>query len=437
MGKDNFIWWQGVVEDVDDPLFLGRCRVRVLGTHTEEKSDKGIKTEDLPWAYPIQPITSAAISGMGFSPSGVVPGTWVIGFFRDGENAQEPIMIGSIGGIPEKTADRETGFNDPRDDGDLALDPRGNMLAKGYKIQKYPDDGSGAVLVNSDKGKSYPKDFLINEPDTNRLARNEEDVPDVTKEGYIDKTIVEIKRRPLGGGSPGLLDVDVPTADCTAEPVRASIPEDIKTTSKKSEGGKWTETKTPYDAKYPHNNVHESESGHTFEIDDTPNKERLHKYHRSGTFEEIHPNGDRVLKVVRNDFTVILKNECVHIDGWTNVTMDKGCKILVNKDKQKKGEGNDPEPAGDCHFDIHIGENANVNVDVKKGNVNTVLGEGDMNLELTKGDFRTHINGDFDAYITGDYKVRVDGELQVQTGKNQYYNATNDIHFNDAAHQSR
>ena len=39
-GKDGYIWWHGVVEDRKDPLFLGRCRVRILGWHTENKTGK-------------------------------------------------------------------------------------------------------------------------------------------------------------------------------------------------------------------------------------------------------------------------------------------------------------------------------------------------------------------------------------------------------------
>ena len=78
MGKDGFIWWQGVVEDRHDPLFLGRCRIRILGWHTKDKSQ--IPTESLPWAFPVQPITSAAQTGVGISPTGPVEGTWVVGF---------------------------------------------------------------------------------------------------------------------------------------------------------------------------------------------------------------------------------------------------------------------------------------------------------------------------------------------------------------------
>tara|TARA_R100001594_G_scaffold60214_1_gene94173 strand:+ start:749 stop:1972 length:1224 start_codon:yes stop_codon:yes gene_type:complete len=397
MGKDGFVWWQGVVEDVDDPLMLGRCRVRCLGWHTDDKSL--IKTEDLPWAYPIQPITSAAMSGMGFSPTGLVPGSWVVGFFRDGENAQEPVMMGSIGGIPEEAPDNETGFNDPRDEEKRKKDPKGNMIGKGQKKQIYYKDGRGAIIVNNEKGESYPKAWAVEEPDTNRLARNEK----------IDETIVQLKKDNL--------DKDVPTSDITCESVKAGITK--KSTASKSEAGKWTEPKTAYDVKYPHNHVYESESGHTFEVDDTPNRERLHKYHRTGTFEEIHPNGDRVIKVVRNDYTVILKNECIHIDGWTNVTMDKACKIFVNADKE---DGN--------HLDIHVGNKANLNIEVNEGEINTKIGKGDMNVELADGSFYTHVNGDFEHYVSGDYNLRVDGQLRTQSGKNTYMNAGPDIHLN-------
>ncbi len=111
-GKDGFVWWNGVVEDRKDPLFLGRCRVRILGWHTADKSE--LPTENLPWAFPIMPITSASQSGAGEAPVGPVEGTWVMGFYRDGELAQEPVMMGTMHGIPENYAKINTGFNDSR-----------------------------------------------------------------------------------------------------------------------------------------------------------------------------------------------------------------------------------------------------------------------------------------------------------------------------------
>lgn len=91
----------GVIENRDDPLKLGRCQVRVVGLHTDDKN--ALPTKDLPWAFPMQPVTSAAINGIGWSPTGPVPGTWVVIMFQDKDN-QMPIMLGSLGGIPQSKA---------------------------------------------------------------------------------------------------------------------------------------------------------------------------------------------------------------------------------------------------------------------------------------------------------------------------------------------
>jgi hypothetical protein len=88
----------GVVEDRLDPLMLGRCRVRVVGKHTENKEE--LPTDMLPWAYPVMPINNASMNGIGWSPTGVVTGTWVVIIFVD-EYEQQPLMLGSVGGIPQ------------------------------------------------------------------------------------------------------------------------------------------------------------------------------------------------------------------------------------------------------------------------------------------------------------------------------------------------
>ena len=80
-----------------DPLHLGRCRCRVIGIHTDSKAD--LPTDSLPWATPIQPITSAAMSGIGHAPVGPVEGTWVVIQFLD-DAQQYPVITGTIAGIP-------------------------------------------------------------------------------------------------------------------------------------------------------------------------------------------------------------------------------------------------------------------------------------------------------------------------------------------------
>ena len=88
--------------------------------------------------------------------------------------------------------------------------------------------------------------------------------------------------------------------------------------------GEWREPQpdTLYGAVYPYNHVHLSESGHLIEVDDTPNNERLHRYHRTGTYEEIGSLGQRVIKVVNENFHMGLNNDYTSIRGskYLNIT---------------------------------------------------------------------------------------------------------------------
>jgi predicted chitinase len=113
----SLMFHTGVVESRDDPLRLGRCKVRVVGVHTEDISL--LPTEDLPWAFPMQPINSAAMNGIGYSPVGPVPGTWVIIAFQD-EAKQFPIMMGTIGGVPQESLYGQIDI----DDGNINLQPK-------------------------------------------------------------------------------------------------------------------------------------------------------------------------------------------------------------------------------------------------------------------------------------------------------------------------
>lgn len=84
----------GIVEDRDDPLKLGRCRVRVAGLHTHDTSI--LPTTDLPWAMIVQPITGS-INTAGLAP---IEGTQVIVSFMDSD-CQIPVVFGVIPSIPQ------------------------------------------------------------------------------------------------------------------------------------------------------------------------------------------------------------------------------------------------------------------------------------------------------------------------------------------------
>ena len=85
IGHDGFIWWIGKVVDLDDPLSIGRCRVRIFGYHGEERD---VPNSDLPWAVAIHPVNTPNFYG---TPR---VGDFVFGFFLDATSAQEPAMLG-------------------------------------------------------------------------------------------------------------------------------------------------------------------------------------------------------------------------------------------------------------------------------------------------------------------------------------------------------
>ena len=101
-GMNGYVWWIGVVENVFDPLKLGRLQVRIIGWHTDDLN--AIPSDSLPWAQTVLPLsdTNRSIDAM--------PGDWVTGFFLDGANGQKPIVTGSLNGITPPT-DNTTGFS--------------------------------------------------------------------------------------------------------------------------------------------------------------------------------------------------------------------------------------------------------------------------------------------------------------------------------------
>jgi hypothetical protein len=112
MREDSFVegkmtWFTGVIEDILDPEVLGRVRVRCFGYHTENKTLVG--SEDLPWATVSMPATQAGVEGIG-QMHGLLPGSWVVGLFRDGPSAQDPLILGVISSQTTELRDQTLGF---------------------------------------------------------------------------------------------------------------------------------------------------------------------------------------------------------------------------------------------------------------------------------------------------------------------------------------
>ena len=89
------------VRDLMDPLYSGRVKVRIYGHQDDEET---IKDDHLPWALPMQPVTSAATGKVGSAPLGLVVGSRVVICFMDNDTAEQyPIIMGSFsrGALPK------------------------------------------------------------------------------------------------------------------------------------------------------------------------------------------------------------------------------------------------------------------------------------------------------------------------------------------------
>jgi hypothetical protein len=93
-------------------------------------------------------------------------------------------------------------------------------------------------------------------------------------------------------------------------------------------------------SQYPYNHVRETESGHVFEVDDTPGQERLHTYHKAGTFDEIHPDGTKVTKIVGEDYEISLKGKNMFVKGDLNLTVEGDMTVNVKGDYYEDITGN-------------------------------------------------------------------------------------------------
>jgi hypothetical protein len=93
----------------------------------------------------------------------------------------------------------------------------------------------------------------------------------------------------------------------------------------------WTEPESTVGV-FPYNNVTQTESGHSLQFDDTPEKERIRLQHRAGTFIDMHPNGDEVHKVFGDGYEITIKNKNVLIKGRCNITVDGDCNMKVGGD---------------------------------------------------------------------------------------------------------
>jgi hypothetical protein len=94
------------------------------------------------------------------------------------------------------------------------------------------------------------------------------------------------------------------------------------------------EKPTEYAAKYPYNKTITTESGHVLELDDTPRAERIHIYHKSGSYVEIFPDGSIVAKSMKDLSIVSMNDTAISVmKGTLQITANEGgIQIVSDKD---------------------------------------------------------------------------------------------------------
>jgi len=118
MGKDGFLWWIGQVapasvwrneqalidsgpnkkatkdNDTTSSSWAYRCKVRIIGYHTFDR--EVLPDNDLPWAHVMTTGAEGTYQGGVGQTLRLTGGEVAFGFFLDGDDAQQPIVIGCI-----------------------------------------------------------------------------------------------------------------------------------------------------------------------------------------------------------------------------------------------------------------------------------------------------------------------------------------------------
>ena len=149
-----------------------------------------------------------------------------------------------------------------------------------------------------DPNEKYPSELYIKKPDTNLLAQESVDT-------HASKDLKHTL-----------------TADWTTATGTASHPASPQSS-----------------AKYPTNHVFETESGHYVEFDDTAGNERIHLFHKKGTYIEIDSSGNVIIKTVGNVTNIVAGNMDTYVAKNYNISVGGSMGVWVKEMITEKFDG--------------------------------------------------------------------------------------------------
>ena len=238
---DTFKWFVARVIDNKDPDFLGRVKIRVIHDQTgdlgKKKKTYGLRDDDLLWAYPLSAIQSASLSHKKIIEL---------------EDYPVPDWIDAVGLSPTGIAIGTYVFGFYLDGAESNIPM---IFGTYHKLSMFPepptDPQTGEMLQTE-----TPEEFKLYN-DVAALAK-----------GFIYDPEAEEQR---------------PGQTLPKEPYSvSSLWKDDPANSAPVD-----EFVTGYNAEYPYNTTYTTKAGHAIELDDTIGAERIHIWHKSGSYEEI------------------------------------------------------------------------------------------------------------------------------------------------------
>ena len=193
-------------------------------------------------------------------------------------------------------------------------------------------------------------------------------------------------------------------------------------------GESWDQPESPYRGQYPYNKVTQTEQGHIIEIDDTPGSERLHVYHKSGTFIEIDSNGSVVKRTKGSSYEIIDRNGKISIAGRADISINGACNIFVGNDANIEVEG---DTNLTCHNDITAQAGGKFNIsateelNITSGNVNI---QAYYNFNQKAGD-KLNVHSSNVIHMHSNADIKVQGVDWYFYSENSFAETTGDMHF--------
>jgi len=163
-------------------------------------------------------------------------------------------------------------------------------------------------------------------------------------------------------------------------------------------------------SQYPYNQVQQTASGHSWEIDDTPGGERMLMKHRSGAGLELRADGSILFSAVNKKVEVTGGDHTVIVEGEGNLVYKGNLNVRVTGDYNVTVDGNyNLDVAGNKEDVIHGSHTKTID----KNDNTTIKGSKSTKIVKTNSDT---ILGDNNLFVKGTQKNWVQGDVELTSG---------------------